>query len=182
MLDDLKFVSNKDPNDELGVVERTWRDKSDLLNKAAELWRADSLTKDNLAKQVAEHLTGKSVVIYGANEKLVNIWVENIALRAKTRVFGVTINKENPVELAAWRAQPVEKLFGVIVLKSSDDSKDAEQAMDLMFTKLSGLWPHPMTITADGKNKQDRNDWLSFLGELSSVYLAILHSQNPKKD
>jgi len=181
MLDDLKFVSNKDPHDELGVIERGWRDKFSLLNEAAVSWRADKKTDENLAKQIAEYCAGKSVVIYGSSQETVDVWYQNIALRAQARAFSFVLGSENNTEISAWRSQPVDKLFAVIILRDKNDSSEVNEAIEGMKKKLSGLWPHPMEVSLKGKSKQQISAWNNFLAELSAAYLAVLHSVSPKK-
>ncbi|MDX1766166.1 MAG: SIS domain-containing protein [Candidatus Saccharimonadales bacterium] len=169
MLDDLKFINQKDPNDQLGAIERNWRDKSDLLARAAIEWRADNPTSNNLAKQIAEHLAGKSVVVYAEDEALAKTWMKNIAQKAHNRVFISTLDDES-TELAAWSSHPVDKLFAIVILRQGKDSDEYSNTIKTLRQKLSGRWPHPLEIELP-----DENNWAEFLAEMTAAYLAILN-------
>ena len=66
MLDDLKFINQKDHNDVLGATLREIRDSKDKeLVAAATSWSADTPTAENDAKQLALELIGRPVVIIG---------------------------------------------------------------------------------------------------------------------
>lgn len=181
MLDDLKFVSNKDPHDELGVIERAWRDKGEPFEQTAIEWRADSPTSTNLAKQIAEYLAGKSVVVYGAYAETAHVWYENIALRAQARVFDVTVQEDMQTEISAWKSQPVDKLYGVLLLKSEHDREAVKESYKTMERQLSGRWPHPMSITAPKLTIDETKQWMQFLAEMSAAYLAVLHGVSPQR-
>lgn len=152
-----------------------------FLNQEIARWRADVPTKDNLAKQIAQELMGKSVVIYsgpkmaGAAYK----WKISINENAKQIAWVSQLSEFNHNELSGWIKQPTSKPYAVIDLRSSLEHPRIQKRFEVTAQLLSGLRPSPTVVTAQGSSLLEQVLWTSALGDFVSIYLALLAGTDP---
>jgi glucose/mannose-6-phosphate isomerase len=151
--------------------------------KMAELtkeWAADVPTKDNQAKQIAEHLFGKTPVMYGAKlYPAAYKWKINFNENAKNTAWCNMYPEFNHNEFLGWTSHPIEKPFGVIDLVSSFDHPQVKKRFEISDKLLSGKRPKAMAIHAKGDTLLEELLWVVALGDMASVYLALLNGLNP---
>ncbi len=151
------------------------------LSKHIENWRPDVPTKDNQAKQIALDIVGKSPVIYAGVEfaSAAYKWKINFNENAKNVAWCNQIPEFNHNEFEGWSSHPVDKPYAVIQLLSSFDNPKIRKRFEVTNKLLSGKWPHPMQIEAQGETELEQLLWIISLGDMVSVYMALLNGLNP---
>lgn len=144
-------------------------------------WRPDVPIKSNPAKQVAQELMGKSVVIY-SGPKLAPAaykWKIGINENAKHVAWLNQFPEFNHNEFIGWSKQPTNKPYAIIELRSDLEHPRVQKRFEVTSKLLSGMRPDPMIVQVQGKNVLEQILWASALGDFVSIYLAILNGINP---
>ncbi|MCA9332912.1 bifunctional phosphoglucose/phosphomannose isomerase [Candidatus Saccharibacteria bacterium] len=156
-------------------------DVADWLSDQAKSFLADVPTKDNYAKQIAQELTGKSVVIYSgpllapAGYK----WKINFNENSKTVAWCNQLPEFNHNEFLGWTSHPVEKPYAVIDLRSKFENKRVQKRFEITERLLSGRRPSPLIVESQGDTVLKDILWYILLGDFVSLYLAFLNGLNP---
>jgi glucose/mannose-6-phosphate isomerase len=176
------FVQLLEP---LGLVPAGSSEKlhmaADWLKEQTVSWRPEVATKDNAAKQLAQELMGKSVVVYsgprlfpaankmkiGCNENAKNVaWVNQYP-------------EFNHNEFIGWTSHPVDKPYGVVEIRSSLEHERVQKRFEVSERLLSGKRPAPQVISPQGESLLQQLLWASNFGDLVTLYLALLNGLNP---
>lgn len=144
-------------------------------------WLPTVKTAENMAKQLAYEIIGKSAVIYAGPllAPVARKWKININENAKHVAWWGQYPEFNHNEFIGWSAQPVDKPYTVINLLSSFDSPRIQKRFSISDRMLSGLRPAPENVTANGPTILDQLLYVSVLGDYTSIYLAILNNVDP---
>lgn len=143
-------------------------------------WLPSVPTAQNLAKQLAEKMVGKTPIIYGA--KLFSAaykWKINFNENAKNTAWCGQYSEFNHNEFLGWSSHPIEKPFAVIDLISSFDHEQVKKRFEISDRLLSGKRPKALQIQAEGETILQQLLWVVALGDMISIYLAILNGVNP---
>ena len=152
------------------------------ISPEVKLWRLDSPTKSNLAKQLALELIGRSVVIYGG-PKLSPIeqkWKININENAKNLAWANCYPEVSHNEFIGWTSHPTDKLFAVIDLISNLDDPVINNRFRLSAKRLSGKRPFANQVIIKGETLLEQLVGTSVLGDFVSIYLALLNKVDPE--
>lgn len=153
---------------------------ADQLSAVPVGWRADVPTSENLAKQIAESLVGKTPIIYGGLlYPAAYKWKISFNENAKNTAWCGEYSEFNHNEFLGWSSHPIEKPFGVIDLISSFDHPRIQKRFELSDRLLSGKRPKARQIYAEGESAAAQLIWATLLGDMVSIYLAILNGVNP---
>lgn len=144
-------------------------------------WRADVPTSKNQAKQIAEHLVGKTPIIYGGPKTYPAAykWKASFNLNAKNTAWCNQYPEYDHNELLGWTSHPIEKPFAPVNLISSFEHPRILKRFEISDRLLSGKRPAPLNITAKGDSLIEQILWLIALGDMTSLYLAILNNVDP---
>ena len=143
-------------------------------------WGSSVPTKDNLAKQLAEHCVGKTPIIYaGLLYPAAYKWKIDMNENAKNTAWCNQYSEFNHNEFLGWTSHPIEKPFAVIDLISSFDHPQIQKRFVVSDRLLSGKRPKATQIAAEGQTKLEQLLWSVALGDMVSVYLALLNGVNP---
>ncbi len=154
---------------------------SGFLQKATSNWRATVPAKDNLAKQIAQEVIGKSVVIY-SGPKLAPAgykWKISFNENAKQVAWCNQFPEFNHNEFIGWSKQPAHKPYAVIDLRSNLENDRVNKRFEVSERLLSGLRPSPIRVDAQGENLLEQLLWIIALGDFVSLYAAILGGIDP---
>lgn len=154
---------------------------SKFMKDAASSWRADIPSKDNVAKQIALDLVGKSPVIY-SGPLLAPVgykWKININENAKNVAWCNQYPEFNHNEFLGWSSHPVDKPYAVVNLRSSFDNAQIQKRFDISKKLLGGRMPDPIEVSAKGNSQAEQLFYSLMLGDFVSVYLAISNGLNP---
>jgi glucose/mannose-6-phosphate isomerase len=171
---------------EAGVLERSsfvdaLPAAADKLRQATAAWRADVPTRDNPAKQLAQELMGKSIVVYGGPKlyPAAYKWKISFNENAKQVAWVGGLPEFNHNEFIGWSQQPTEKPYAVIDLRSHLEHPRVQKRFEVTERLLSGLRPTPLVVQAEGETILDQLLWMVAYGDFVSLYLALLNGLNP---
>lgn len=151
-----------------------------LLDELPNLWAASVPTEQNQAKQLAEHLAGKTPIIYGGVlYPAAYKWKISFNENAKNTAWCGQYSEFNHNEFLGWSSHPVEKPFGVIDLISSFDHPQVQKRFTISDRLLSGKRPKAVQIHPEGSSLLEQLLWVTVLGDMTSIYLALLNGVNP---
>jgi glucose/mannose-6-phosphate isomerase len=156
--------------------------KTDKFLKASiAQWLPTVPTKQNLAKQIARELMGKSAVIYSGRllAPAAHKWKISINENSKNIAFEYTFPEFNHNEFTGWTSHPTSKPYAVVYLKSPNDHPRVKKRFVLSDKLLSGRWPSPINVEVQGKSELEQILWAVSLGDFVSIYLALLNGVNP---
>jgi len=174
LLSSTDFIGGKDRIDEL-------HKSANWLKSQISSWLPQSATKDNQAKQIAQELMGRSIVVYGGPlmYPAAYKWKINFNENAKHIAWVNQFPEFNHNEFLGWTKQPVEKPYAVIDLRSNLENKRIQKRFVVTEKLLSGLRPAPIVIQVGGETILQQLLWVITLGDFVSVYLALLSNLNP---
>jgi glucose/mannose-6-phosphate isomerase len=154
---------------------------ADFLKTQTVLWRADVATKDNPAKQLAQELMGKSIVIY-SGPKLAPAgykWKISFNENAKQIAWVNQFPEFNHNEFIGWSKQPTDKPYAVIDLRSTLEHPRVQKRFEITAKLLSGMRPEPHIVQAQGETLLQHILWTMAFGDFVTIYLALLNGLNP---
>lgn len=174
MLDDLKYIHQKDTSDALGAAARRLAGTG-----AVEAWLPEVATTRNPAKQLAQELLGKTIVIYAGPElyPAAETWKEACNVYARQLAWCARIDRES--ELLGWTGQPIDKPYAVVELRSSLDNRRAQDFFAVAERQLSGMRPAPIIVEAQGRTLDEQLQWAAAYGEFVAIYLGLLNGFDP---
>jgi len=154
---------------------------SKFLKLSLDGWRADVPTAQNTAKQLAQELIGKSIVIYGGPllATAAHKWKISFNENSKNIAWEYAFPEFNHNEFTGWTSHPVDKPYAVVYLLSSFDNDRIKKRFDLSDKLLSGRWPSPHRVHAQGESKLQQLLWTVALGDFVSLYVALLNGLSP---
>lgn len=153
----------------------------DWLKDQVSAWRPDVATKDNLAKQIAQELAGKTVIIYSGPLLFpaANKWKIWINENAKNLAWSNQYPEFNHNEFIGWSGHPIDKIFAVVEIRSSLEDMQIQKRFELTERLLSGKRPSPIVVQPEGDSLLQQLLWAANLGDFVSIYLALLNNVNP---
>lgn len=154
---------------------------ADNLEHTSKSWMRATPTGDNLAKQIAQSLTGKTPVIYASNlmRSVSYKWKISFNENAKNVAFWNELPEFNHNEFMGWTSHPVQKPYGVIDLVSSFDHPQIKKRFEISDRLLSGKRPKSTVISLHGSSILEQMLWGCVLADFVSIYLAILNGIDP---
>ncbi|MFI5240351.1 MAG: bifunctional phosphoglucose/phosphomannose isomerase [Candidatus Saccharimonadia bacterium] len=143
-------------------------------------WVLESPESDNPAKQLAEHLVGKTIVVYGGP----TLWLPTMKWKidfnenSKNVASFYHLPEFSHNEYTGWLF-PNTKNIGVIELMSNLDVPHISRRFRISNRLLSGKMPKPFIVSAEGETKLQQMLWTVLLGDFVSAYLAFLNGIDP---
>ncbi len=144
-------------------------------------WGPEVITTENQAKQIAKQLMGKTPIVY-AGRKLFPAaykWKINFNENAKNTAWCSQLPEFNHNEFLGWTSHPIEKPFGVIDLISQFEHPRVLKRFEVTDRLLSGKRPKAIRVEACGETLLEQLLWTVALGDMVSIYLALLNGVNP---
>jgi len=151
------------------------------LQKAVSSWYADVPEPENLAKQLAQIMAGKTPIIFGGPlmYPAAYKWKIDTNENAKNTAWCNAYPEFNHNEFIGWSSHPIEKPFAVINLISSFEHPRILKRFEVSDRLLSGKWPKAVNIQAQGGGVLEHMLYLVLCGDFATTYLAILNGINP---
>lgn len=152
-----------------------------FLNNATKAWRADVPTVQNPAKQLAQELIGKSVVVYSGPKLFPAAyrWKIDANENAKQVAWVNQLPEFNHNEFLGWSQQPVDKPYAVVDLRSNLEHERVQKRFEVSARLLSGMRPEPHVVQAEGRTLLEQMLWTQAYGDFVTIYLALLNGINP---
>lgn len=144
-------------------------------------WEATIPVKDNLAKQIAQELMGKTVIMYGGPLLFpaANKWKICMNENAKNTAWVYQYPEFNHNEFIGWSSHPVDKPFAVVEIRSNLEHPRVQKRFTVSERLLSGKRPAPIVVEPKGESLLQQLVWAITLGDFVSIYLALLNGVNP---
>jgi glucose/mannose-6-phosphate isomerase len=138
-------------------------------------------TSDNLAKQLALELIGKTPIIYGGPLMwpAANKWKIGLNENAKNTAWAYSYPEFNHNEFIGWSSHPVDKPFAVVDIRSNLEHPRTRKRFEVSERLLSGKRPAPLVVEPHGDTVLKQLLWAIAMGDFVSVYTAILNGVNP---
>lgn len=163
-----------EPLDDLAAV-------GDWLHHETAAWAGDVPLTENIAKQLATQLIGKTVVMYSGPKLFpaANKWKICFNENAKNTAWANFYPEFNHNEFIGWSSHPVEKPFAVVEIRSELEHARTQQRFEVSERLLSGMRPSPIVVKPQGDTLLKQLAWSFALGDFTSIYMGILNGVNP---
>jgi glucose/mannose-6-phosphate isomerase len=144
-------------------------------------WLPDIARKDNLAKQIAFEIAGKTVIVYSGPllYPAANKWKICSNENAKKLAWSNQYPEFNHNEFIGWSSHPTEKPFAVVEIRSNLEHPRTQKRFLVTEKLLSGKRPMPIIVEPKGETYLQQLLWASMLGDFVTIYLALLNNVNP---
>jgi glucose/mannose-6-phosphate isomerase len=153
---------------------------SALLEQLVEEWGADA-GDDSLAKSLARALQGTLPVVHGAGPTAAPArrWKTQLNENAGAAAFWSELPEANHNEVCGWdrgrRLAPLSAVF----LEDPDQHPRVHRRIELTAARVEGAGAPAVRVQARGDSRLERVLSLVLLGDLVSVYLAVLDGVDP---
>lgn len=151
-----------------------------MLEELAVEWGPASVP-DSQAKSLAHALVGTLPVIHGAGATVATArrWHTQINENAKTAAFWTELPEGNHNEICGWtRGRSIAPLSAVF-LEDADQHPRVGHRIALTAEAVERAGAPALRVQSRGDSRLERVLSLVFLGDLTSVYLALLEGVDP---
>lgn len=154
---------------------------ADWLRGKIEAWTATVPTANNPAKQIAQELMGKTVIMYAGPllYPAANKWKICMNENAKNTAWVYQYPEFNHNEFIGWSSHPVDKPFAVVEIRSTLEHPRVQKRFEVSERLLSGKRPAPIVVVPEGDTLLQQLVWGIAMGDFVSIYLALLNGVNP---
>jgi glucose/mannose-6-phosphate isomerase len=144
-------------------------------------WRPNIATKDNIAKELAMEIAGKTLIVYSGPLLFpaANKWKICANENAKNLAWANQFPEFNHNEFIGWSSHPVDKPFAVVEIRSSLEHERIQKRFIVTERLLSGRRPAPLVVEPKGETHLQQLLWTSMLGDFVTIYLALLNNVDP---
>ena len=163
-----------------GSVEEL-RAVGEWLQQETAAWGPENDLSNNIAKQLATQLVGKTPIVY-AGPKLwsaANKWKICFNENSKNTAWANQYPEFNHNEFIGWSSHPIEKPFAVIEIRSTLEHERVTKRFEVSERLLSGMRPSPIVVIPRGETILQQLAWSFALGDFVSIYVGILNGVNP---
>ena len=150
------------------------------LGELVEEWGPES-PPDSDAKQVAERVNGACICIYGAGPTAAAAyrWKTQLNENAKVPAFAAALPEADHNEIVGWEGVPAIGRFVAIFLEDSEQHPRIRRRIELTAELVAGDCADSLRLESRGDNPLERLLSLVLLGDLVSLYVAILRGVDP---
>ncbi|HZO61318.1 MAG TPA: bifunctional phosphoglucose/phosphomannose isomerase [Solirubrobacterales bacterium] len=150
------------------------------LTRLAEEWGPDADT-DSLAKRVAQRINGTCVCVYGAvpTAAVATRWKTQLNENAKLPAFAAELPEADHNEIVGWHDAASLCAFTAVFLEDVDQHPRVRQRVELTAALIEQQAAGALRLESVGSNPLERLLSLVLLGDLVSVYLAVLRDIDP---
>jgi glucose/mannose-6-phosphate isomerase len=153
---------------------------ADRAERLVAKWGPDA-PEDCLAKGLARELHGTIPQIAGAGltAPIAYRWKTQINENAKTPCFAHEIPELDHNEIMGWEGAPELGRFSAVFLDDSDLHPRIRQRIELTRGLIAGYAAGTYRVDTIGETRMERMASLVLLGDLVSLYLAVLRNVDP---
>jgi glucose/mannose-6-phosphate isomerase len=151
-----------------------------LLEQLVEEWGPDS-PDDSQAKAIARALQGTIPVVHGAGPTTAAArrWKTQLNENAAAAAFWSELPEANHNEICGWRRGREQAPFAAVFLEDADQHPRIHRRIDLTAAEVEDAGAPTLRVAARGESRLERVLSLVLLGDLASVYLAVLDGKDP---
>lgn len=153
---------------------------ADGLDRLAGEWGPES-PEDSEAKALARSLAGTVPVISGSGltAPIAGRWKTQVNENSKQPAFASALPELDHNEILAWERSPEYGPFSAVFLHDSDDTPRIARRIELTRELVAPGASGTHLVSTRGSNTVERLFSLVLLGDLVSVYLAVLNEVDP---
>jgi len=150
------------------------------LDQLCAEWGPDA-QENNLAKEIALALHGSVPVIAGAGltAPVVYRWKTQINENAKLPAFAAELPELDHNEIVGWQGTAALGSFAAIFLEDDDQHPRIGDRIELTSELIAEHATHVVRVRTRGQGSVERAMSLVLLGDLVSLYLAVLRGVDP---
>jgi glucose/mannose-6-phosphate isomerase len=151
-----------------------------LLGRLVDEWGPDA-GEDSLAKTIARGLRGTVPVVLGsgATAAVARRWRTQINENVKAAAFWSELPEADHNEICGWeRGRDTAPLVGIFLI-DSDQHPRVHRRIELTAAEVERAGAPVIRVEARGQSRLERVLSLVLLGDLVSVYLALLEGVDP---
>jgi glucose/mannose-6-phosphate isomerase len=153
-----------------------------LLERLVEEW-GPGAPDDSLAKSVARGLEGTIPVVHGAASTVAPArrWSTQINENAKSPAFWTELPEASHNQIVGWeRGRELATLSGVF-LCDADQHPRVQRHVELVKAELERVGTAALQLHTEGESRLERVLSAVLLGDLVSVYMAVLAGVDPSE-
>jgi len=155
----------------------------DLVKNKVSQYAREIKTEENYAKQIAFGIGNKLPVIYGTSGILSAVafrWKCEFNENSKFPSFWSEFPELNHNETVGWEnLKELTSNFVLIVFKDSDATAKIKTRIDTTVKIIKNNLSKIIEISVEGRSKLAKALALMYLGDIASVYLALLNETDP---
>jgi glucose/mannose-6-phosphate isomerase len=143
-------------------------------------WGPDS-DSDSLAKRIAQRVHKTCVCVYGAGPTapVAMRWKTQINENAKVPAFWAELPEADHNEIVGWDSASSLGSFLAVFLEDADQHPRVRQRVELTAALIEPQAAGTLRLESQGVNRVERVLSQVLLGDLVSVYLAVLRGTDP---
>ena len=151
-----------------------------LLERLVEEWGPGG-PEDSLSKRLAHELHGTIPVVHGAASTVAvgRRWSTQINENAKSPAFWTELPEANHNQICGWERGRAEAPFSGVFLGDPDQHPRVKRRIELMAAEVEQTGAPAVTVEARGESRLERVLSLVLLGDIVSVYMAVLDGVDP---
>jgi glucose/mannose-6-phosphate isomerase len=151
-----------------------------LLEQLVEEWGPDS-PEDSRAKAIARSLQGTLPVVHGADPTVAPArrWKTQLNENADAVAFWSELPEANHNEICGWQRGLERAPFSAVFLEDPDQHPRIQRRIELTCKEVERAGGSVVRAEARGETRLERVLSLVLLGDLTSVYLAVLDGVDP---
>jgi glucose/mannose-6-phosphate isomerase len=151
-----------------------------MLERLVERWGPDS-PEDSLAKRLARELQRTLPVITGAEltAPLARRWKTQLNENPDMPAFWSELPEADHNEIAGWERGAKSAPFAAVFLADSDQHPRLRRRIKLTCREVERSGGKAIVVESEGETRLERVLSLLLLGDLVSVYLAVLDGVDP---
>ena len=162
-------------------IKQQLDDAVNFLQEAVKQWAPEVPTDKNPAKQLAQEMLGKSLVVYAGPKMWPAAYKWKISCNENAKQIAWTnqIPEFNHNEFIGWSKQPTDKPYVVVDLRSNLEHPRVQKRFEVTARLLSGMRPEPHVVAIEGDTLTKQILWAITFGDFVTLYLALLNGLNP---
>lgn len=167
----------------IDIAEGDINESLELIRQKCYLYNRENKGDKNLAKTVALKISNNLPIIYGTDGFLSAVafrWKCEINENAKTPCFWAEFPELNHNETVGWqRLKDISSRFVLIVFREKDEQVRIKTRIETTIKLIRDNFSSVLEVPVEGKSKLARALSTMYLGDITSVYLAILSEIDP---
>jgi len=153
------------------------------LKSLAGRFGPEGMGGDNLCKSLASHLYQKLPLIYAAVHPLEGVawrWKGQFSENSKMLAFANVLPEMNHNEIVGWGLdKALQERIRVVFLRDRDEHPRIRRRFEITKELLQGETGTILEVGSEGESLLARLFSLIFIGDLTSLYLAVLNGVDP---
>ena len=168
----------------LGLVSNVGVELSEAVKILEKVKHANSPKiplSDNFSKKLASSLAGTVPIVYGFGiyravaQRFKQQFNENSKVPSKWEFFP----ELNHNEIVGWASEELAKSFSVVFIRDEDESPETRWRIEVTKELMSEKVENIFEVWSMGKSRLAKMLFSIYIGDLVSVYLAILRGVDP---